>query len=138
TLNLKVVDFLDGLSWGSSDCIQDPKIRAERNILFQSPSLLLNILQRWAVPPRQKSSSKGRPTGGSQIMDQFALEHVTKVVNQELETVAEDLKSSTATDVAKETLMETSFSTLSEKMQSTTPVLWRLLVMLATRKSQRQ
>lgn len=138
TLNLKLVDFLDGLSWGDANCVCDTKIRMERNILFQSPDLLHDILQRWARPPRPKGSSKARPAGGTAIMDKFARLHVAKVLNHELETIAGDLKSPTSIDVDKETLVETSFSTLSTKMESKTPMLWQLLDALASRKSQRK
>lgn len=83
SINLKVADFLDGLSWGDAACTRNAKIKMERNILFQSPKLLA-ILKRWATPPRPKSSSKARPKGASAIMNQFTIEHSNKSIENEL------------------------------------------------------
>jgi hypothetical protein len=113
TLNLKVVDFLDWLSWGDVNCVCNAKIRMERNILFHSQDLLLDILQCWATPPRPKGSHKACPAGGTAITDKFAHLHISQVLDRELETIADDLKSLTSVDIDKETLVETSFSMLS-------------------------
>jgi hypothetical protein len=40
SINLKVADFLDGLSWDDAACTRNAKIKMECSILFQSPKLL--------------------------------------------------------------------------------------------------
>ncbi len=137
SINLKTYDFLDGLSWGDTPCIQDAKIRAERTRLFQS-SQLPKILQRWAVPPRQPGSSHARATGGSAVMNNFSIQNVCRIVDQELEAMAKYLKSPTSEDIDKETLTSTSFENLSSEMDSTTPVLSKLLNDLAYCDGQRE
>ncbi|PPQ88289.1 hypothetical protein CVT26_011433 [Gymnopilus dilepis] len=57
--NLKVIDFLDALSWGDRACTGDAKIRVERTILLKDAKLK-GILHHWAVPPRRQGSNKRR------------------------------------------------------------------------------
>ncbi|KAF9536358.1 hypothetical protein CPC08DRAFT_616862, partial [Agrocybe pediades] len=82
--HLKVIDFLDGLSWGDTACTQDAKIRSERSILLHSDRLR-TILNRWAVPPRTQGSRKARPQGASAVMRSFCLDYVQKETSRELE-----------------------------------------------------
>ena len=57
--NLKLVDFLDGLSWGDDACIQDLKIHIERTIFLQSARLPA-ILIKWVVLPRKKALQRDK------------------------------------------------------------------------------
>ena len=137
SINLKVDEFLLGFSWGDDACTRDPKIRVERTLFLRSTKLP-TILQRWAVPPRQKDSSHARPVGASGTINQFALQHVCHLINKEIEDLAPYLKSPTSLDIDKETLTATSFGNLSERMQSVTPTLWQLLESLAYRVGQKE
>ena len=48
-LNLPL--FLDYLSWGDVECVQDPRIHYERTALMVSDELPI-VLKRWLSPPR--------------------------------------------------------------------------------------
>ncbi|KAH9474970.1 hypothetical protein JR316_0012069 [Psilocybe cubensis] len=135
--NFKIIDFLDGLSWGDMACTQDPKIRTERSLLLNSPKLG-DILHRWCCPPRPAGSSKARPKGAFPTMHEFAVGHIGKEVDQELEQISALLKSPTAIDVEENTLTNTSFEKIAAEMEKSMPTLWKLLDIFLYRNSQRK
>lgn len=135
--HLKVIDFLDGLSWGDRACTQDPKIRTERTHLLHSQRLG-EVLQRWTVAPRVKGSSKARSEGASSTMHTLATMHIGRVLDRELEDIGETLESPASADIEEETLTNTSFDTISSEMRSRMPTFWELLELCVCRSSQRK
>lgn len=68
-LNLPL--FLDAVSWGSDDCVQDARIRYARSSLMNSEELP-GILRRWWKPPRSKLSGKSRTQAANVVVEAFA------------------------------------------------------------------
>jgi len=135
--NLKLVDFLDGLSWGDDACIQDPKIRVERTIFLQSARLSA-ILTKWAVPPRKKGSLKRRAAGAMAPMSEFISQHITNKMDHELEALAPSLHSPPSVDVEKETLHGMSFQNMLTAIQQKAPTLCSIFESLAYQDEQRK
>ncbi|KAJ3497512.1 hypothetical protein NLJ89_g10340 [Agrocybe chaxingu] len=127
--NLKLADFLNGLSWGDQACTQDAKIRTEQTILLHSQQLH-SILQRWAVPPRMSRSKKRRAEGASPIVNAFSIDYVRNTMHKELSDAAKPLSSPASMDVRVETLTETSFEGMANTLQDTAPLLFNLLYSL--------
>ncbi|KAF4611552.1 hypothetical protein D9613_004492 [Agrocybe pediades] len=90
------------------------------------------------IPPRTQGSRKARPQGASAVMRSFCLDYVQKETSRELEQLAPELESSTEIDVEKETLLHTTFDSLSEEMKKSTPMLWTLLSTLTSRSHSRK
>ena len=134
---LKLVDFLDGLSWGDDACTQDPKIRTERTIFLQSAKLP-GILNKWAVPPRKKSSTKRRATGATGQMSEFVWKHISDKMDHELEALGPCLRSPPSVDVEKETLQDTSFQNMLDGIHSKAPTLFAVFESLAYREEQKK
>ncbi|KAJ3563771.1 hypothetical protein NP233_g8726 [Leucocoprinus birnbaumii] len=129
-VGIKVVDFLDGLSWGTQATTVSPKIQRERTLLLSNPRLQ-NIIQRWAKPPRSLTSHKKRPEGASTIINTFATSHVHTAASNELEKLASSLLSPTSHDISEQTLLGTTFSYIGSQAQEKAPSLWNLLQTLA-------
>ncbi|KAF8876507.1 hypothetical protein CPB84DRAFT_1637610, partial [Gymnopilus junonius] len=90
--NLKIIDFLDALSWGDTVCTQDPKIRRERTVLLGDKKLE-KVLHHWALPPRQRGSKKKRPKGAYPLMKNFATSFLKDQASDELERLGKYLHS---------------------------------------------
>ena len=138
-IGFKLVDFLDGLSWGNIACVQDTKVRSERTVLMRS-NKLLGILKRWAFPPRSQGSKNRRAQGASTVMNTFATQYVQAAISRELEDLAPHVKSSAtdSEDILKQTLVSTSFQDLASVMQPNAPILWEMLSVLTSRPKTRR
>ena len=134
---LKLVDFLDGLSWGDDACIQDPKIRIERTIFLQSKRLPV-ILNKWATPPRKKGSMKRWAAGAMGPMSEFVSKQILDMMDHELEALAPCLHSPPSVDVEKETLQETSFKNMLAIIREKAPTLFSIFKSLAYRDEQKK
>jgi|SRR6266481_72265 len=66
-LGINLPIFLDALSWGDPECIQDAKIRYSRSALMNGKELP-GILQCWWKPPRSSGSKKRWPRGARPVM----------------------------------------------------------------------
>jgi hypothetical protein len=126
TAQLSLADFLYGLSWGSPACISDPVIRGARTQLMESP-LLPEILERWCTPPRTKNTKRPRAEGARECLDRFTQSRCTEILNNELCTLAPDLKSPPSSDVRLEVLTAVQLDVVSANMMSKAPTLWALL-----------
>ncbi|PPR00408.1 hypothetical protein CVT26_009693 [Gymnopilus dilepis] len=137
--NLKVVDFLDAISWGDTACTKDAKVRNERTILLRDKKLG-GILHRWARPPRRPGSNKRRALGAYPIMKDFAVDFLKNLASTELERLAKFLHSSAdgSEDVRTSNLLKTGFKDLSTTMHAHAPVFWTLLESLMDRPSARE
>lgn len=133
--SIKLVDFLDALSWGSRACTLDPKIRSERTTFLHSPQLI-QILQRWAKPPRPPKSKKRRPEGASTALKEFAINYVQNIANDELDALAPDLQSPPSQDVDETVLVGTTMKSLASAIQEKAPLLWKTLQTIASHPSQ--
>ena len=102
-LGINVPIFLDGLSWGNTDCTMDAKIRYARSALLNSEELP-GILRCWWRPPRPEGSKKRCPKGAAPVMQAFAAECMHDVLDQELETVGSTLLSPVREDIRGDTL----------------------------------
>ena len=91
-LGINLPIFLDALSWGDPECIQDAKIRYSRSALMNSKELT-GILRRWWKPPRSSGSKKRRSRGAGPVMQNFASECTESILDQELEAIAVHLVS---------------------------------------------
>jgi hypothetical protein len=90
--------FLDALSWGDPECIQNAKIRYERSTLMNSAELP-GILRRWWKPPRPVRSRNRRPKGARSAMEHFALECTQVTLDEELQGLAGYLQSPVGEDI---------------------------------------
>ncbi|KAJ6629621.1 hypothetical protein B0H10DRAFT_1768887, partial [Mycena sp. CBHHK59/15] len=102
-LGLSVASFLDGLSWGDAACTSDDEIRTARTQLSNSPQLP-DILRRWHKPPRPAKSKGARPKGATAVMEQFAIQCSQKILERELELLADVFKSPAGEDIKEEHL----------------------------------
>ena len=75
-LNLPL--FLDYLSWGDVECVQDPQIWYERTALMVSDELP-KILKRWLSPPRSADTHDVRAMGGKQYLEQFVVDTMQEI-----------------------------------------------------------
>ena len=130
TLGINVAIFLDALSWGDAECIQDAKIRYARSALMNSEELP-GILQRWWKPPWPVTSKKKRPKGARPIMEAFAVECVQDILDRELEAISTSLLSPTGEDIKEETFTSLIFDQMISSMKTNTPTLWKLLRSMA-------
>jgi hypothetical protein len=122
--------LLDGVSWGTPDCIQDAKIRYARSTLLSSKELL-SILRRWRKPPRPTGSKDKRPKGAKHTLDSFAGECCQDMLDQELESIAGLFVSPAGDDIKEETLTSLVFDEMIEEMKTHAPTLWCILRGLA-------
>jgi hypothetical protein len=127
-INLPI--FLDALSWGDPECIQDAKIWYARSALMNSKELP-GILQRWWKPPRSSGSKKKRPRGAGPVMENFAAECTQSILNRELEAIATQLVSPAGEDIKEETLTSLIFEEMIIDMMAKAPTLWKLLRSMA-------
>ncbi|TEB22623.1 hypothetical protein FA13DRAFT_1798708 [Coprinellus micaceus] len=67
--------FLEGLSWGNEECINDGDIKNERTSLLHGEELPC-ILRTWHTPPRTGAGTK-RLAGAKSVMEVFAIETTT-------------------------------------------------------------
>ncbi|KAI0630349.1 hypothetical protein C8Q77DRAFT_1219914 [Trametes polyzona] len=81
--------FLDALSWGDEDCVNDPKVRYERTALMVSEELP-HILKRWYRAPRTSTSRAHyvRPAGARKALEEFAMDCAAEILDRELESTA--------------------------------------------------
>lgn len=135
-LGINLPIFLDGLSWGDADCIQDAKIRYERSALMNS-SELPGILRRWWKPPRSTGSKKKRPRGAAQVMEKFSAECTEAVLEQEMEAIALSLSSPAGEDIKEDNLTSLVFDKMINDMEMQAPVLWKMLQNMAYTPAQR-
>jgi len=129
-LGINVPIFLDGLSWGSTDCTMDAKIRYARSALMNSEELP-GILRRWWKPPRPEGSKKRRPKGARQVIQAFVAECMQDTLDRELEAVAPSLLSPVGEDIREEFLTSLVFEGMIENMKASAPTVWKLLYALA-------
>jgi hypothetical protein len=130
TLGINVPIFLDALSWGDSDCIQDAKTRYARSALMNSEELP-GILRRWWKPPRTVTSRKKRARGARPVMEEFAVECAQDIINRELEAISGSLLSPAGEDIKEETFTSLIFNQMITDMMTNAPTLWKLLRGLA-------
>ncbi|KAM6496624.1 hypothetical protein JOM56_007097 [Amanita muscaria] len=113
--------------------------RYARTGLMKSKELPL-ILHRWWKPPRAPGSNNCRSLGATVVMERFAYECSTKVLDREQEKSAALFKSPSASgeDVAEEQLTGTVFNTTIDKVKKRSPHLWSLLHGLAYQERQKE
>ena len=125
-LGLNLTLFLDSVSWGDPKCISNPMIRNARTGLMTSTELP-SILRRWWRPPRVQGSSHSRPSGASRVMEDFAHECISHIVNKEIESIAQVFESGGDDDVSEERLTNTTFPAAIEQVKSQGSLVWSLL-----------
>jgi hypothetical protein len=136
-LGINVPIFLDALSWGDAECIQDAKIRYARSALMNSEELP-GILRWWWKPPRSATSKKKHPKGARHVMEAFAADCVQNVLDRELEAISASLLSPTGEDIKEETFTSLIFDQMISSMKTDAPTLWKLLRGMAyTQKQQK-
>ncbi|KXN83941.1 hypothetical protein AN958_00792 [Leucoagaricus sp. SymC.cos] len=125
-VGIKLVDFLDGLSWGTPATTRSAKIQRERTLFLQNPKLV-SVLQRWAKPPH--NPKKRGPRGASAALAEFTVLDICQRTSNELEKLATDLSSPSkhGQDVSEEILLATTFDLLQEKITTKAPTLWHIL-----------
>ncbi|KAF7980087.1 hypothetical protein HWV62_39892 [Athelia sp. TMB] len=122
--------FLDALSWGTPECVRDPRIRYARSSLMHSEELPV-ILRHWWKPPRTEASNKSRPKGAKLVMESFAAEVARHNLSRELDNIAASFSSPGEEDITEETLTSFSFGRIVAETQLAAPRLWQLLRELA-------
>ena len=76
-LNLPL--FLDYLSWGDVECVQDPRILCyERTALMVSDELPI-VLKRWLSPPRNADTHDVQAMGGKKYLEQFVVDCMQEI-----------------------------------------------------------
>lgn len=130
SVNLNIPLFLDAVSWGDVDCVQDAKIRYARSSLMHSEELS-GIIHRWWKPPRTSTSRKSRPKGAKSIMQSFAATCIQSALNHELEKIAPNFSSSKGDDVHEDTLTSVALGQMINETKIMAPNLWALLHDLA-------
>jgi hypothetical protein len=135
-LGINLTLFLDAVSWGDSECTADAKIRYERSGLMKSEELP-QILHRWWRPPRSSASHKRRPSAASDVMERFASDCFTEVVDHELGIVGSIFRSPSGEDIKEETLTGFVFEEVVPSVQQLAPNFWSVLHGLAYTKSHR-
>ena len=129
-LKINLTIFLDALSWGDVACISNATVRYARTGLMKSEELPL-ILRHWWKPPRAPGSNNRRPLGATVVMENFAHECSTKVMDRELEKSAGLFKSPAGDDVTEEQLTGTVFNETIHEVKKKSPHLWSLLYRLS-------
>jgi hypothetical protein len=129
-LGINLPIFLDALSWGYPECIQDAKIWYSRSALMNSKELP-GILWRWWKPPRTSGSKKRRPRGAGPVMQNFASECTESILDRELEAIAVRLVSPLGEDIKEETFTSLVFTEMVGDMKAEAPTLWKLLRSMA-------
>jgi hypothetical protein len=129
-LGINLPIFLDALSWGDADCIQDAKVRYARSSLMKSKELP-GILRCWWRPPRSAGSKNKCARGAGPAMESFAAECTQHILNRELEAIAAYLVSPMGEDITEETLTSLVFREVIEDMKNDAPILWQLLCTMA-------
>lgn len=122
--------FLDALSWGTADCVQDARIRYARSSLLHSEQLP-GLLQRWWKPPRTDLSRKSRPRGAKAVVEKFAAEVHRANLNTDLNNLAASFSSNGEDDVKEETLTSVSFARMIPETRLAGSRLWDTLRGLA-------
>ena len=125
-LGLNLTLFLDSVSWGDPKCTSNPMIRNARTGLMTSTELP-SILRRWWRPPRIQGSSHSRPSGASWVMEDFAHECISQIVNKEMESIGQVFESGGDDDVSEERLTNTTFSAAIKQIKSKSSLVWSLL-----------
>lgn len=89
SMDMNLPIFLDALSWGDDECISDSKVRYAHTALMVSEELP-GILERWYKVPRASTSKHHnvRPQGARKVLEKFALDCVSEIVDRELEATA--------------------------------------------------
>ncbi|KAJ7666792.1 hypothetical protein DFH06DRAFT_1294986 [Mycena polygramma] len=136
-LGLTVATFLDGLSWGDPACTADSQIRDARTRLLNSPQLP-DIVRRWHKPPRAIKSKAARPKGATTVMEAFATECLQKILDRELELLADIFKSPAGEDIKEEHLTGFSFPETVKRVKIIAPTLWSVLFCLARTPAQQE
>ena len=121
-LNLELL--LDGISWGDSECTQDPVIRNARTSLLHSKELP-SILHRWHRPPRNPDSHNRRARGVKDVMEAFAIECTWEIRHEEIEGIKDIMSSPAGKDIEEETLMGLKFDELIKEIKTHAPVMWK-------------
>lgn len=129
-VGIDITIFVDGVSWGTPDCVQDAKIRYARSALLKSKELP-SILRRWRKPPRPTGSKDKRPKGAKSTLESFASECCLDILDQELEKIAGLLVSPAGEDIKEEELTSLVFDEMIDKMKKNAPTLWHILRSLA-------
>ncbi|KAJ7656766.1 hypothetical protein DFH06DRAFT_1045420, partial [Mycena polygramma] len=136
-LGLTVASFLDGLSWGDAACTADSQIRDARTRLLNSAQLP-GIVRRWHKPPRATKSKAARPKGATTVMEGFATECLQKILDRELELLADIFKSPAGEDIKEEHLTGFSFPETVKRVKLIAPTLWSVLFCLARTPGQQE
>lgn len=135
-LNLPL--FLDLLSWGDQDCVENAKIRYERTALMVSEELP-GILERWRSPPWATGSTDVQAKAAQLVMEEFAFSCVAEVVEKELQGIQELARcpSDEVSDAGlTRFLIKDMVLKLSSPALGSTPKLWALLQKVSRTKKQ--
>jgi len=130
SLGINVPIFLDALSWGDAECIQDAKTRYARSFLMNSEELP-SILWWWWKPLRSATSKKRCAKGARPIMEAFAAECMQNILDRELGAISATLLLPTGEDIKEETFTSLIFDKMINDMKTSAPILWKLLRSMA-------
>lgn len=134
-IGLDLVAFLEAMSWGDASCSANARIRHHRATLLKSSRLSI-ILRRWWRPPRPSRSHNRRPAGAACILEKFAMDCFSHVVERELEGLTPLFRSPRGADTTEEQLTGVVFKKTIEDVKTLAPQLWHALYSLACSKRQ--
>ena len=129
---LTLGSFLHAVSWGDAGCVRDPKIRAARTALMNSPELPV-ILKNWWMPPRSSASRKSRSQGAHSVLEEFAVECIQGALDSELDALCNQFR--TPDDIQEDFFTGTHFALLAKQCKTAAPILWGLLSASVSKKS---
>ncbi|TFY64228.1 hypothetical protein EVJ58_g2764 [Rhodofomes roseus] len=133
--NMSMAESLDAYSWGDPECVTNNRIRQSRTRFLQSATLP-ELLKRWRSPPRQKNSKKKQPEGARTALNQYSLETMKEIVEDEFGKV-ETLVKSTDDQLTRADLTAVHITQLQVDMKESAPTLWQFLEDIATSDAQR-
>ena len=110
----------------------DPKIRAARTALMNSPELPV-ILKNWWMPPRSGASRKSQSQGAHSVLEEFAVECMQGALDNELDMLCDWFR--TPDDIQEDFFTKTHFPQLAKQCKTAAPILWGLLSVSVPKKS---
>ncbi len=123
-LELDLPTFLNYVSWGLEETIEDPVIRYARTALMVSDELP-HILQKWHQPPR--IHDRGIRTQGARTpMTAWAENIIKRKINKEMRALA-PLTRSAPEDLTEEMLLDIKLSDMITRTKAAAPTLWSIL-----------
>lgn len=122
--NIDLPIFLWALSWNIDGLITDHQARYQRTTLMLSDELP-DILSAWETPPRHHGHGV-RTKGGREAVRGFALELVSRLVEEEIEEVVSQMRRPPE-EMTEDTLLSINWQDVINETRVAAPITWGLL-----------